>query len=240
MTIYMWISLIVFVSAFVGGLSGFGVVLLSIPLLALLFDIKIVIPLVMLIGTSVNIILLIQLHTHLELKKVYPLLLGTIPGILVGVYFLKRVDQELIHWLLGLLLIGYAAYNLISLRSFEKGISEEWAYLFGFFAGCLGGALGAMGPPIIVYMSLTDWDKDKIKATLQAYFGLSGSIVVFIHALNGLITSSVIRFYAVSIPMLILGTFTGSFFYNSIRETSYRIIILVFLAILGALMIYRA
>jgi uncharacterized membrane protein YfcA len=240
MAVYIWISLIVFLSAFVGGLTGFGVVLLAIPLLALFFDIKIVIPLVMLIGTSVNVILLIQLHPHLELKRIYPLILGSIAGILIGVYFLKRVDKALIHWLLGLLLISYSVYNLMSLKSLAKGIREGWAYLFGFFAGCLGGALGAMGPPIIAYVSLTDWDKDKIKVTLQAYFVLSGSIVIFIHALSGLITSTIMQIYAVSIPSLILGTLIGSFFYNSVKETSYRRIILVLLALLGALMIYRA
>lgn len=238
MQTYFFICLIVFLAGLTQGLSGFGSVLLSLPLLAIFMNIKTVIPLVALIGLSVTILLLIQMWKYLDWKKIYPLFLGSLPGIPMGVFFLKVLDKNIIQWILGVILIAYAIYSLFS-RSQSKGIRENWAYIFGFFAGFLGGALSAAGPPVIIYTSLQDWRKNKIKVTLQGFFVVSGAVVVFFHAVSGLTTLSVVRYFLISAPLLILGTYAGSFFYGKISEEGYRRVVLIILALLGAFMIYR-
>lgn len=239
MQTYLWICLILFLAGFVQGLSGFGAVLFSLPLLSIFLDIKTVIPLVALAAQMMTLIVLVQLWRHLEWKKVYPLIIGAIPGVFVGVYFLKKFDTGAIYWLLGATLIVYALYSLFIQKSVKR-IRERWAFLFGFLGGCLGGAFSASGPPAIVYTSLSSWNKDQIKVTLQGYFILSGLFVITGHAVSGLTTITVLKFFTASVPMLVLGTYTGSFFYGMIQETGYRKIILILLVFLGLLMIYRA
>lgn len=236
--IYFLISIVIFMAGFVQGLSGFGSILLALPILSLLIDIKILIPLMVLCGWSVSIFLLIQLRLHLDLEKILPLFLGAIPGIPLGVLFLKKIDPVLIYWILGLILITYSLYMLF-FKYQKRGISEKWGYVFGFLSGFIGGGLSAGGPPVIVYTSLQDWKKDIIKVTLQGFFVISGLLTVFVHALSGLTTPLVIKYYFVSIPMLILGTYLGSFLYGKISEESYRRLILLLLAALGGFMIYR-
>ena len=240
MQTYALICLIVFLAGFTQGLSGFGSVLLSLPLLAIFLDIKTVIPLVALIAFCTNIVLLIQLRRHLEWKKVYPLFLGALPGIPLGVFFLKRLDKELIQLILGIILIIYSLYSLFYRLHRSKGIKETWAYLFGFLSGCLGGALSASGPAVIVYTSLQAWSKNTIKVTLQGFFLASGFTVVLFHALSGLTTPVVLRYLMASIPFLLLGTYTGTLFYGKIKEEDYKRVVLVLLAFLGGFMIYQA
>jgi uncharacterized membrane protein YfcA len=239
MQTYVLICLIVFFAGFTQGLSGFGSILLSLPLLAIFLDIKIVIPLVALIALCITIILFIQLWEHLDWKKIYPLFLGALPGIPLGVFFLKKLDKDLIQWILGVILISYSLYSLF-FRSTNKQMRKGWGYLFGFFSGCLGGALSAAGPPVIAYMSIQTWSKDTIKVTLQGFFLVSGAIVVFFQALSGLTTIVVLRYFLVSSPLIFLGTYTGSIFYGKIREEYYKRVILILLAFLGGFMIYRA
>lgn len=239
MQTYLWVCFILFLAGFTHGFSGFGSVLLSIPLLAIFLDIKIVIPLAALASVSMTIMVLIQLRQQFDWKKIYPLLTGAIPGVLMGVFFLKRLDSEVIHWVLGVILIAYSLYSLL-LRSSAKVIRKWWAYPFGFLSGCFGGTLGAAGPPVIVYTSLRAWNKDQIKVTLQGFFLMVGLAIVLFHALSGLTTFTVLCFYGLALPSLILGTYVGSLFYGIIQEESYRKIILVLLTFLGVLMIYRA
>ena len=239
MQTYVLICLIVFLAGFTQGLSGFGSILLSLPLLAIFLDIKTVIPLVALIAFCITIILFIQLWEHLDWKKIYPLFFGALPGIPLGVFFLKKLDKDLIQWILGIILISYSLYGLF-FRSTNKQMGEGWGYLFGFFSGCLGGALSAAGPPVIVYISLQTWSKDTIKVTLQGFFLVSGAIVVFFQALSGLTTIVVLRYFLISLPLIFLGTYTGSIFYGKIQEEHYKKVMLILLAFLGGFMIYRA
>jgi len=69
---------------------------------------------------------------------------------------------------------------------------------------------------------------------------VSGVAVIFFHALSGLTTVKVLRFFLVSLPLLFLGTYTGSFFYGKIKEEDYKRVMLILLAFLGGFMIYRA
>jgi uncharacterized membrane protein YfcA len=239
MPTYLLLCLVVFFAGFIHGLSGFGSILLSLPLLAVFLDIKAVIPLVALYGLAITILLLLQLWRHLEFKKLYQLLAGALPGVPVGVFFLKALDRAAILWILGITLILYSLYAFFY-RSTRQSIKERWGYLFGFFAGCLGGALGATGPAVIVYTSLQAWDKDRIKVTLQGFFLISGITVVFLHAVNGLTTLPILKLFLVSVPAMILGTYAGSFVYGKVGEKDYRRIILLIIALLGVFQIYRA
>lgn len=239
MHLYLWICLVIFFAAFTQGVAGFGSALTALPLLAILLDIKTVIPLVGLFSLSITFLLFVQLLKYLEWKRIYSLIAGAILGIPIGVFFLKRLDKDTIQWTLGIILILYAIYGLF-FKSSKNGMREGWAYFYGFLAGCLGGALSAPGPPVVVYTSLQSWSKDRIKATLQGFLFVSYVTAVFAQAVSGVTTVTVLRFYLISLPVLILGTYGGSYCYGKISEEWYRRIMLILLALLGAFMLYRA
>ena len=239
MTTYVFLLAVTFLAGLIQGLSGFGSVLLSLPVLILFLDVKTAIPLVALIALALNVQLLIQLRQHLEWRRVYPLLAGTLLGVPAGVFLLKHLDTNLIQIVLGAVLIGYALHGL-TFRGSIRGIRERWAYLYGFLAGCLGGALSASGPPVIIYTSLQPWSKDQTKVTLQGYFLVSGLIVVSFQAANGLTTWTVMKLFVLSLPAVVTGTLAGSHFYGILREDNYRRMILIFLGCLGVFTVYRA
>jgi uncharacterized membrane protein YfcA len=236
---YVAVGFILFLAGFTQGLSGFGSILMSLPLLAVFLDIKTVIPLTALAGQAITLMILFQLKRQLDWKKILPLVVSALPGILVGVYFLKRMDKGVIHWILGITLIVYSLYSLF-LRRNKSALKKRWAYLFGFLGGCLGGAFSAAGPPVIVYTSLCAWSKDQIKITLQGFFVMSGMVVVMTHAVNGLTTLPVVRFFTAGLPLLLLGTYIGGRFSARIDEIAFRRMMMVLLAGLGVLLIVRA
>ncbi len=235
---YIGVCLVLFLGSFIQGLSGFGAVLISLPLLAFFLDIKVVIPLVALAAQSMALIQLIEMRRHFEWQAVLPLVVSALPGVVVGVFFLKRFDKGLIHLTLGIILIVYSLYRLFC-QTDIKGIKNRWAYLFGFLGGCLGGAFGASGPPIILYTSLSSWSKTKKKVTLQGYFVLSGFVILFAHALVGLSTVTTAKLFGVSLPMIIFGGYVGSFYFGKLPEAGYHKVMLILLIALGIMMILR-
>lgn len=238
MEIYLATCLVMFFAGFTQGVSGFGSAMVALPLLALFMDIKTVVPLVGMLGLVVAILVLFQVARHLERKKIFPLLVSAAAGVPVGVLFLKEVDKDAIRLVMGILLVGYAIYGL-RLGSVRKDLKEAWAYGFGFLAGCLGGSLSVPGPPVIVYTSLQRWNKNTIKATLQAFLFFTHVVIVATHALTAVTTASVLKLFATSSPALILGTLAGSRCYGRLAEYSYRRIMFLLIGCLGVFMIFR-
>jgi hypothetical protein len=164
-------------------------------------------------------------------------LAGAVPGVFVGVSLLKQLDPEILQRILGVVLIVFSLFALLAKPS-SRILPKAWAYPFGFLSGCLGGAISAAGPPVIVYTALQPWRKNEAKVTLQGFFLVSGLWIVSCQALSGLTSATVLRLYGAGLPMLVLGTYVGSRFYNFVREEGYRKIILILLGILGIFMSY--
>ena len=166
---YFLPCLIIAFAGFTQGFSGFGFVLVALPWLTLLLPIRTVVPLLNVLMCCINLILTVQLRRHLQWSEVTPLLLASLAGIPLGVYFLKTVAPWKLELLLGAVLVGFPFYyrytDLGALR-----LHPGWAYLAGFCSGCLGGSLGTYAPPIVVYVALKPWDKDEIKAVLVSLF----------------------------------------------------------------------
>lgn len=224
--------------AFTQGLAGVGVVLIALPLMALFMDVKTVIVMANLLALTINIVLGAQLYKHVRRKDVLPLLIGSAPGIPLGILTLKAVSAEALQVLLGILLLGYSVYAL-SGRLKQRETPPASGYAAGLFGGILGGAITASGPPIIIYTALQPWPKDRMKATLIWFFLITTIGIAGMHAATGLITSAVLQGYGAALPGLLLGLWGGMRCYGRIGEAFYRRVIVYLLMALGALLLAK-
>lgn len=234
-----YLIIIMLMAGFIQGFSGFGSVLLSLPLLALFMDVKTAIPLVALMGVFLTILLLISLWKDLDWDRIWPLLVGALPGVPLGVYILKSLNGRLILIFLGSILVCYSLYSLF-FKVVQRELSRKWAYFTGFLSGCFGGAFSAAGPPVIVYVSVQPWRKELIKVTLQGFYLISGLMVVSAQTVTGMITDRVLELFLYSLAPLTIGTYAGHFFFGKIREETYRRVILILLLCLGLFTIWQA
>lgn len=235
----LFLGAVFFAAGFTQGVSGFGAALVAMPLLTLFLDVKIAAPLCMLNGLLITLFLSLQLKRHIHWAKVRPLFFGCVPGIFLGVFLLKGTESNVLKILLGGLIILYSGYRL-NWKPREVKFKPYWAYLAGFASGIIGGAFSAGGPPCIIYVSLTGWKKDEIKATLSFFFFTTGLITSAAHALSGLITTAVLGYFVVSCLFTCIGVYTGSCLYDRIKQETYILIMLLLLMVLGGMMIFSA
>lgn len=234
----IYLQLIAFIGGLVQGLAGFGVMLVALPLMAFFIDIKTAIPLVILLGAVINLILISRLYGHFSVKRWFPLLIASLPGIPVGVYIHKSVSQRPLEILVGAALIITSANTWFRFRP-KKALGSFWALISGFAAGCLAGSIGASGPPVVIYTSLQPWSKSEIKATLVSFFMINGLGVAAFYLFHGFFTIHVLKLFAWCAVPLVAGVFTGSRLYGRINDESYRNAVLWLLCILGLLMLFK-
>jgi len=238
MTVLVLSCLIFFLAGLIQGLTGFGGGLLAIPLLCLLMDIKLAVPLSILNGLAISTSMSFGLHRIMDRRKILPLLIGSLPGVIAGAFLLKVVDPAGISQMLGILLIAISVINL-TFRPRPLNPHVFWGYIAGFFSGTITASVGAGGPPVIIYSALTDWKKDEIKATLTGFFALNGYITVAAHTLSGVITRDTLTTFAATLFFVLLGTYTGSTLSGRINRQTYLKIVYLLLIVLGGMMLVR-
>jgi uncharacterized membrane protein YfcA len=232
------LGLIAFLAGFVTGLTGFGVMLVALPLMVLFIDIKAAIPLITLLGMAINCVLVFKLAKHFEVKKWLPLFIAGLPGMPAGIYILKSMDAPFLEVLIGAVVIMTASATRL-LKNPGKELKKFWAYAAGFAAGFLGGSIGAPGPPVVIYTSLQPWTKQQVKATMVAFFTLGGPGIIFFQFIYGFITKDVLWNFGYCVLPLVIGVFTGVFLFDRIKETAYRQLVYVLLLALGVMMMVK-
>jgi len=229
---------ILFISTFIRSALGFGDALIAMPLLALVIGIQVATPLVAMGASTIAFTILLKSWRKVEIKAAWRLVIATWIGIPLGIFFLKAAPEILVKSLLGILLMGFGAYNLF-VPDLPKLLNEKWAFVTGLIAGILGGAYNTNGPPVVIYGILRRWDPEKFRATLQGYFLPTGLAILITHGLAGMWTTQVVRLYGYSIPVIIGAVLVGEKVNLLIPQGKFDKIIYGFLVVIGVFLIIR-
>jgi uncharacterized membrane protein YfcA len=232
----MAVALVVFIAALIQGVMGFGGALIAMPLLVGLLGIQIATPAFAVVGLAATLLNAIHWREHVTPRDLVSLVLPAIIGIPLGVWLLSRIDDTVITRVLGVLLIFYGTYSLLGAKIRQLGIG--WAYVAGFASGLLTGAYNTGGPPVILYASARQWEPERFRGNLQTFFLLSSAIAVISHGFAGHYSTEVLHTVLLAIPTLLIGQFAGVRLCRYIKAETFRKLVLVFLMILGARLLF--
>jgi uncharacterized membrane protein YfcA len=215
---------IVFLATFVRGLTGFGNALVAMPLLALVIEPTVASPLVAMTAIVMATLMLAANWRDVHIGSAWRLLVASVPGLAIGLWFLTNSSGSAIRLALGLFILSYSLYDLFRPRLAHLE-SERWAYVAGFISGIIGGACNANGPPIVIYGTMRGWSPERFRATLQGFFLPAGLFILVGHAGSGLWTREVFRLFLWSLPSVFLGVFLGSLMAKRVKKEHFRVII---------------
>lgn len=235
MTLWL-VALIVFLAIFTQSLAGFGLAMVSMPLLAPVVGLSTAAPLVALVGLAAEVIILARYHAALDLQAVRRIALASVMGVPVGVWALSQVDETLVRRVLGVLVGGYAIYAL--LRPHLPALTHpRWADGLGFTAGVLGGAYNMPGPVVVVYGTCRRWPPAVFKSNLQGFFLLNSGLVTAAHLAAGNYTPVVLEGFLAALPAIGLGALAGFALDGYLDPGRFRQLVLILLIVLAATLI---
>lgn len=225
-------ALIIFLAALIQSAVGFGMALIAMPLLVLVWGIQTAAPSLAVMSLAVMLFNAFRWRRSIMWRDVLALLVPALVAVPVGVWVVSAVDQVLVTRLLGVLIIAYALYSLAGLRV-PSVTRPGWAVGAGAFSGLLAGAYNTGGPPLVAYASATGWTPEQFKGNLQTIFFALGLMVVTSHAVAGNFTNEVWLIVLYGLPGIVLGTAAGLFLGRRIRPDLFRKLVLVLLIVLG-------
>ncbi len=233
------VLVILFFSTLIRAVFGFGNALFAMPLLAMTsIGLKVAAPLMALMAVVLSFSILVREWRSVDFSSTWRLLVGTLPGVPLGLALLRSPHENAGKLVLAALIIGFAVYSLLSPRL--ATLHKEWtAYPFGFIAGILGSAYNSNGPPVVIYGTFRRWPPERLRATLQSYFLPSGIIIAAGHGLGGLWTPTLGWYFLACLPVLALSMRLGAFLSRAIPRGRFDRAVHILLLLIGLLLLVR-
>lgn len=164
-----WVLIALAFGGFSKGLTGLGLPLVSVPVLAGVFGVERAV-LIMLIPSMLlnHYVTWTHRDSRHELPEVGRILVGAIPGIAIGASVLRWASAAFLSTSLAIWIIGYVILRLVHQRfRIDSAERHRWSPLIGASAGVLQAATGVSAPVVAAYM-------DAIQLQPRAYvFGVS-------------------------------------------------------------------
>lgn len=219
----------------VQGLAGFGLTIVALPIMSLILPMRTGTPLCVLSGLVCSLPLLLRLRKDFDWRKLAPLTLGNVFGVIIGTFALVYVPEGIIRMLMGAFIVFFSLLFL-TVRLPVIPVNHWWGVLVGTAGASVSAAFGGGGPIVTAWVALQGWKRDTVKTTLIAYFTISSGIVSTAHAFAGLIDAKVLLLLAASLVPIALGAAGGLTLYKCISTKQYTHFVFLFLIIMGIIM----
>lgn len=231
---YVLSAIILLIAALVQGATSFGFSLIALPLLGLFFDLKVVVPTLVIFSIFLNLLILVRLRVKPNIKEIGLLATFAILFIPLGVDMLLYVDESLLKVVVGILLI---VVSLIMLSGYRMTIkNKQVSYVItGILSGILNGAVSLSGPPVVVLLANDNKNKNEFRSSLTTLFLILNVVTIYLYFKNGLFSNPELTKMLFLFPFMIIGTLLGIYLGNKIDDGKFKKMVLILLLFMGVM-----
>lgn len=216
-------------AAFVNGAIGYGFSSLTVPLALVFYTNRILNPAVVLVEVFLNLYVLFINRDGVPAvwRRVFPILIGLLPGIAVGAYVLALLQP-------GWIKLGTYAVILplilIQAAGWRRPIRSTWlvGIPFGTGLGILYSVTTISGPPLAILFNNQGLVKNEFRAGLALVRVAESSVTALVYYQLGLFITESANLLLVFIPSVVVGIPLGAYFMRHVGSETFRRICMSF------------
>jgi uncharacterized protein len=237
--VWIFAPLIVVTAYTIFGMAGFGSTLIAVPLLAHLFPLKFVIPMMVVLDCIGSIAMGVRLRSDVNRPELVPMLPFMVAGMLAGVFLLLALPTEVLLGTLGVFVLAYGGLYVAGKQAtFRVG---RWAAVpTGLVAGTTSSMFGVGGPIYVAYLTARGSTVEQIRATMPVIFIFTTIARILIFIVAGLYTLSVLYTSAALLPVMVFGMWLGHHLHIALAREHLVRIVGVLLVVSGVSLLFRA
>src|SRR6266852_2279144 len=216
-------------AAFVNGALGYGFSSLTVPLALVFYTNRILNPAVVLIEIFLNLyVLFINLNGVPSVwKRVFPILVGLLPGIAVGGFVLASLEPGWVKFgtytvILPLILVQAAGWRRPVRSTWLSGLP------FGTVLGILYSVTTISGPPLAILFNNQGLVKNEFRAGLALVRAVESSVTAIVYYQLGLFIAESGSILFVIIPSVVVGIPLGAYVIRRLDAETFRRICMSF------------
>ena len=229
------IALIACFAYAIESIFGFGGTIIFLGLSGFFFDFNSLLKLAMIVGLSSGLAVLIQSYKYASLNHLIKILIYTIPGALIGTYFISYFASDILIKIFALILIVYGCFNLFFPDiKFPQFLKNFFVILGGFIQGIY--TIG--GPFVLMGYKDNFSSKQELRSTMAGYFFIINSLrAIFFVFLGGSYLEIVKIYYPIAL-LVMLSVWLGYFIHKQIPEILFKKLIIIAITLIGVLILF--
>ena len=210
-------------AATVNGAIGYGFSSLTVPVALLFFPNKALAPALVLVELAINswVVILNRGSLATVRRRAMPIVIGLLPGILIGSYVLSSANPAMLKFgtyvvLLPIILMQAAGFRR-PLRS-EKAIGVP----LGIGVGALYATTTISGPPLAMMFNNQGLDKEEFRAALGTVRVVETMLTSIAYGFLGLYSAKSLRLVGPIAPAVLLGLPLGTVMVRYMKGETFR------------------
>src|SRR3954471_16252725 len=216
-------------AAVVNGGLGYGFSSITVPLALLFLSNRVLNPALVLIEVALNAYVLFVNRDALGAiwKRMIPIVIGLVPGVIIGTLIVSRVAPAWLKLVTYLLLLPLI---LLQAAGFRRPIKSERAIglPFGLGLGVLYSLTTISGPPLALLLNNQGLDKREFRAALGFIRLAESSFTAIAYLTAGLITMQSNLLIPQILPSVLIGVPIGAALVRRMRVETFRRICMSF------------
>lgn len=232
-------GVVVLITHFLEGITGFGCTVIALPFAVLLVGVKTAVPVLTVLSLILSSYILFIDHKKIVWKAYLKVIALVGLGLPFGMMAYSYLPEDILKKVLGVFMILVAIrglYNSVGIKEKTKNLGKMVLNTLLFLGGIIHGAFSTGGPFVVIYAAQTLKDKRNFRATLSAVWVTLNSIIALRIFINGGFTKEACTFLLGSLPFLIVGMILGNKAHNKVKDKTFKKIIYIVLFISGFFM----
>ena len=225
----LWLGAITLLAAAVNGALGYGFSSITVPLALLFLSNRLLNPALIVIEVPLNAYVLWVNRASLPAvwRRVAPLVIGLIPGVLAGTLMVSRVSPD---WLKLWTYVVLLPLILLQAAGFRRPIQAERAagLLFGAGVGVLYSVTTISGPPLAIALNNQGLEKREFRAALGLVRLAESSMTAVAYLTAGLFTAPSFGLVPWIVPSVAIGVPLGAQIIRQMKPETFRRICMSF------------
>jgi uncharacterized membrane protein YfcA len=221
--------LVALFAASVNGALGYGFSSLTVPIALLFLPNKLLSPALVLVELAINS--WVVLHNRGSLaavrRRAFPILVGLLPGVLIGSYLLSSANPGVLKFWTYVVLLPLI---LLQASGFRRPIHAERAagLPLGVGVGVLYSTTTISGPPLALMFNNQGLHKEEFRAALGTVRIVETTLTAVVYGFLGLYSSQSIHLLIPITPAVLLGLPLGSYLIRYMHSETFRRICMSF------------
>ena len=197
--------------------TGFGIGMISTPLMLLVYEPQTVIVVAGTAGLGIGVWIISKSWRDVPFREILPITIAALCGAPIAVFILKTADSSVLSIGIAVLIILFAIGSFVKIEK-EIPYSKQVGIAAGFIVGVLLPTSGVAGSLVMLFLMTRNWERQTVRAAMAFFLVSLMAFTVVLFALYGLYTPLSLTLIGIVAIPAVIGFLLGAMLIKRINE----------------------